>query len=289
MNMSNSAKRLMRDSINSIFMLSTPRTIYRKNRNPIYNYRMSFITLTLPSLQSETDVEVKEYLNLFLTDLRRVYNIQNYVWRAELQENGNLHFHLVIDKYVDYNILLNYWLKALRHSPHVKSYQQKFSEMSFKDYKILRLKKIKKEFRTSPEVLKNISAAYLKGKRNNWLKPNCVDVRNVHNMRTISSYLSKYLSKDSDVKIDLERIEHFGKMWGRSTSLSRLKYRFPIILEDLKDKLIKLKEMGALHTVVYEWAEVHYFNFSKMSKSALAYINRNLLLNAKSYDYPIPI
>lgn len=289
LNLSASAKRLMRDSINSIYMLSPARTIFRKNRNPIYNYRMSFITLTLPSEQTESDTQVKEYLNLFLTDLRRVYNLQNYVWRAEIQQNGNLHFHLVIDVYIDYNVLLNYWLKALRHSDQVKNYRAKFSKMSYNDYVSLRFSTMSEESKQDPVIKENIKNAYVKGMRSNWSKPNCVDVRSVRDHRVISSYLSKYLCKESAAKVDPERVKNIGKCWARSQSLSRLKYRFPIVFSDMEDKINALKEMGALHTRVYDWAIVHYFNFKKMTKKARSYIDRKLLENANTWNYPIPI
>lgn len=108
-NLSKNSKKTLIDSVGTLVALSKPRTIFRKNRKPIYNYRASFITLTLPSTQEVSDVNIKECLNLFFTDLRRVYKLKNYVWKAELQKNGNIHFHIIIDVYIDYNVLLNYW------------------------------------------------------------------------------------------------------------------------------------------------------------------------------------
>lgn len=59
------------------------------------------VTLTLQSAQKQGDKEVKRrLLNNFLNYLRRTVQC-NYYWRAEAQMNGNIHFHLLIDKWID--------------------------------------------------------------------------------------------------------------------------------------------------------------------------------------------
>nr|WP_147462057.1 hypothetical protein [Chryseobacterium defluvii] len=40
--------------------------------------------------------------------------IENYVWRAETQENGNIHFHLLFDTYFNHNTLKRVWNHYLK-------------------------------------------------------------------------------------------------------------------------------------------------------------------------------
>ena len=55
---------------------------------------MKFITLTLSDVQAHTDDSIKEHmLQPFLYWLQRYYNC-SYVWKAETQINGNIHFHI---------------------------------------------------------------------------------------------------------------------------------------------------------------------------------------------------
>lgn len=300
LNLSDTSKRTLRNSCNSLVFLSKPRTEYSPQKKPIYNFRAAFITLTLPAKQKHSDVELKKCLDLFLQDLRRVYKVKNYVWRSELQDNGNIHFHILIDKYIYHKIIRNYWLKALRHTDYVKEYQRKFINMSFVEYRNYRRQLLKKEPENFHEWNKTIHKAYMYGKETDWLSPNATDVKNVHSMRQMASYLSKYMSKKEEeektevrenipVPITAERIAEFGKVWGRSTSLSQLKYKFPYAYESSKDFIDKLISSGSVYTKVYDWVTIHYFQFAEMPQHLYRHI-RNVIFNvAKTWSYPQPV
>jgi hypothetical protein len=61
-----------------------------------------FLTLTLPAIQVHSDIRIKrEVLMPFIQSLKRNFEVEYYFWKAELQKNYNIHFHLVIDKYID--------------------------------------------------------------------------------------------------------------------------------------------------------------------------------------------
>lgn len=300
LNLSDASKRTLRNSCNSLVFLSKPRTEYSPQKKPIYNFRAAFITLTLPAKQNHSDVELKKCLDLFLQDLRRVYKVKNYVWRSELQDNGNIHFHILIDKYIYHKIIRNYWLKALRHTGYVQEYQRKFINMSFVEYRNYRRQLLKKEPENFHEWNKTIHKAYMYGKETDWLSPNATDIKNVHSMRQMASYLSKYMTKKEDeekteiqenipVPITAERIADFGKVWGRSTSLSQLKYKFPYAYDSSKDFIEKLISSGSVYTKVYDWVTIHYFQFAEMPSSLYSHI-RNVIFNvAKTWNYPQPV
>lgn len=63
---------------------------------------LKFLTLTLSNSTTYTDNEVKrKLLTPFITLLIRKFHVEHYFWRAEAQKNGNIHFHLIIDQYID--------------------------------------------------------------------------------------------------------------------------------------------------------------------------------------------
>lgn len=63
--------------------------------------RPVFLTLTLPSEQNHTDNVIKrECLMPFLQTIKRKFKVVNYLWIAENQKNGNIHFHVIIDRYI---------------------------------------------------------------------------------------------------------------------------------------------------------------------------------------------
>lgn len=70
----------------------------------------TFVTLTLQSQQEHTDTEITQYLiNPFLAYARKYFGVRYYIWKKELQKNGNLHFHFVCDRYIDHEYLRRTW------------------------------------------------------------------------------------------------------------------------------------------------------------------------------------
>lgn len=95
--------------------------------------RLVLITLTLATdtkggtLYSDKDVKA-HLLEPLLKWLRYNYEIENYFWRAEPQQNGNIHFHIVTDRYIDKDRLQGYWNKKLREHGLMEDYIRKFKK-----------------------------------------------------------------------------------------------------------------------------------------------------------------
>jgi len=87
---------------------------------------ISFVTLTLTESQKHSDKKIIETFVDFIDHLKKVKNylidpvtkertkeeglkIENYVWRAETQENGNIHFHLIADVFLNQDMLRRVW------------------------------------------------------------------------------------------------------------------------------------------------------------------------------------
>ncbi len=37
-----------------------------------------------------------------MDNMKKSYQVDYYVWKAEPQKNGNIHFHILMDRWVDY-------------------------------------------------------------------------------------------------------------------------------------------------------------------------------------------
>jgi hypothetical protein len=85
---------------------------------PPIKFKMNFITLTLPASQINlSDKDLKEvYLKRFLERMKYNYKMHHYIWVSERQQNGNLHFHLVTNKFVRYDNIRNHWNNSLSDS-----------------------------------------------------------------------------------------------------------------------------------------------------------------------------
>lgn len=277
-NLSAASKKNIRDSIFAMYQFSTPRTVFAPGKKPIYNFRQSFVTLTLPSKQVHSDVEIKKCLNHFLTNIRRSFKVENYVWKAELQKNENIHFHLSFDKYIHFQAIRYYWLLAIKPLGYVKAYSDKFSAMSISEYANNRGLSIQ-------EVIK----PYADGCRSRWQNPNCVDVSAVTTASSVSNYLSKYFAKSDDSNIDSERIAAFGKVWARSQSLSRLEWKHKFDYDEVRKFIDQCIQMGAFKKVAYDFATVFYINFKKFTgihRQWFDFIVRN---EGRRHNYPFPV
>lgn len=296
--LSKASVRNILQSCNSLFFNSKPRTIQLSNQKFIYNYRASFITLTLPSAQMHTDTEIKQRLNVFLQVLRTKYSINNYVWKAELQDNENIHFHLLIDKYVNHGAIQYYWNKALRPLGYIDAYQQKMSSLTLSEYIKMRYSYSADK---SPELRAKFVQAYAKGKKSNWRAPNSTDVRSVDTQKNLSFYLAKYITKSLKKsqneknepkplsKETLERIEKFGKVWARSQSLSRLKFINKFDYSEIRDIITRLKKTPeAVKDITFDYCRVIYLRLKNCPKWFVEFHRKVILALAKMDNYPFP-
>lgn len=281
-------KKKILDSVNTLYCLSKPRTIEMKNGKKLFNFRASFITLTLSAKQVHSDLEIKKtLLNQFFVELRKHYKVENYVWKAELQKNDNIHFHIITDRYIDFQALRRRWNRVQNKLGYIDSFSSSMNRKSFKEY-YNELKKYK-----DISIL-DAHRTYQAGKKNNWLNPNSVDVKKVKSKKELAVYLSKYIVKevsaDELTENEIERITTFGRVWGRSQSLSKLKFVNKIELQDLKELInyFKLKKDKIMH-VVNDYCEVFYFNISDIKRRFRNEILFYLKANARLYAYPFPV
>lgn len=198
-----------------------------------------------------TDKYIKhELLNHFLTDLRRTYHVDSYVWRAETQENGNIHFHITTNQFIYLSDLRNLWNKVLGKTDMLESYHKKFSEMTFEQYKTYRN-------RHSRQKHSKLLAAYKYGKSTDWYSPNSTDVHAVWKINNITAYLAEYFTKKQLIR---RRVE--GCLWRLSELLSKLKKEVVFAVDQVAEELAHLWKYHPTKVKCKEWASIFCFKIS---------------------------
>jgi hypothetical protein len=92
------------------------------DKSPAY---MTFVTLTLSDVQSHGDNELKRKLLMpFIQHLKRQHGVRFYFWRAEAQKNGNIHFHLIVDKYIYSGDLQYHWNRHQKELGYMDRYME---------------------------------------------------------------------------------------------------------------------------------------------------------------------
>jgi hypothetical protein len=87
---------------------------------------LSFITLTLSQLQKDDDKYIKRHmLDRFLITLQRKGILKQYIWKAETQQNGNLHFHVITPNYITKEVIRYTWNEIQFDNGYLEMYIQK--------------------------------------------------------------------------------------------------------------------------------------------------------------------
>lgn len=93
--------------------------------------RPIFITLTLPTKQLHSDKEIKRSCLIpFIQKIRNCYGNINYFWRAEAQDNGNIHFHIITDRYMPRQKIHKMWADSLNVLGYMNRYKEKHGNKS---------------------------------------------------------------------------------------------------------------------------------------------------------------
>lgn len=158
--LSESAKRKLRYSINLLVAQSTWKEAFNYDLQKTFRFRVNFITLTLSAPQKAiSDKEIKRVcLNNFLNRARKKHGMNTYVWRAEKQKNGNIHFHITTDVYIHYRELCDLWNECQELLGFVSRFRER-------------------------------TGSY---------RPNSTDIHSVKNIKELAAYMVKYMSKDTE-------------------------------------------------------------------------------------------
>ena len=155
--LSTSARRKLRYYINLLVAQAKWKEAFNYELQKTFRFRVNFITLTLSAPQgSISDKEIKRVcLNNFLNRAKQKFGLRTYVWRAEKQQNGNIHFHITTDVYIHYHALCNLWNECQELLGFVTRFRER-------------------------------TGSY---------RPNSTDVHSVKDVKDLASYLVKYMSK----------------------------------------------------------------------------------------------
>jgi len=121
----------------------------------------TFITLTLSYGQIQNDKYIKRHMLMrFIDIIKEVKGVQNYIWRAEPQVNGNIHFHIVIDRFVKWQFIRETWNKIQSRHEYIDAFEQKHGHRD----------------------------------------PNSTDIHGLQHVNNIAAYICKYMIKDKPLR-----------------------------------------------------------------------------------------
>lgn len=208
--------------------------------------------------------------------------MNNYVWRLEFQANGNVHYHIATDTYIDYFFAQKSWNAILSKHGYIQSYATRMQSLSYTDY-------LARYCSGSSAPADVLYKRYVTGKASGWSNPNTVDVKNAKSSDNIGYYISKYFSKKEKSaaknNLDNETNGFAVRLCFWSRSLSRCKAEsmpvdyFPCDFRKL------LKNCDGAIEKVFDYCRVIYFDWHKLASWAKWALGAYFAQEMKENDY----
>jgi hypothetical protein len=262
---SNNARKKISTALDYLLLMSHEKTIHIKHLKKTVKFKICFITLTLPSTQIHTDAIIKEkILNSFLIELTRYHNVHNYLWRAEKQKNGNIHFHIIIDQFILYNDLRKRWNRICNKLGYVDRYRESMIEFHKNGFHFV-------NSISSTWPLKNQYKAYLEGVKCNWSSPNSTDIHQVKYINNVRSYVSKYLTKQPDQletlsSDEIKKLLVEGRLWGCNQELSNIKGAHSYVDSEIESAITEVVTKSGCKIFKDTYFSVYYVSLEQLKE-----------------------
>lgn len=103
-------KKRLQENIDKIVFGSITHKIFNPYLKEEKKHRLAFLTLTISDEKILPYKDCyKKLLSPFLDWLTRTNGTSTYLWKAELQKRGQLHYHLITPDWIDYQIIREKW------------------------------------------------------------------------------------------------------------------------------------------------------------------------------------
>ena len=230
---SDQAKRKMSKAIEYLLATSQPKKVREKLSGKYLTVKTSFLTLTLPSKQIHDDKEIINIcLNSMLNELRMWHNIKNYIWRAELQKNGNIHFHILTDRFIPWYDARNRWNRIVNKLGYVDRFHEKHGHRT----------------------------------------PNSTDIHSTRRVKNLKAYLVKYMVKDeppplNEITPEMMERTQTGRTWSCNHELSQTRGLNLIIDNEIDTELKKVISHQDVKKYESDYFTVYYLDYHIIKKT----------------------
>lgn len=227
------SRRRLSKAIQLLTDITNPRYIINPVTRKRQKFHLAFWTLTLSASQDFiSDHEIKKQLLEPFLRIMRKKGLRNYIWKAELQQNGNIHFHLLTDFFLPYTIIRDCWNNCQSKLGFIDSFEKRYGHRD----------------------------------------PNSTDVRAVRSVNSLASYLAKYMlkpmekAKQQKISPVLDQ-KRKGKIWDCSLNLKTPNKEYDFLSDNLYSILHNLERTGQIKVKHEEFFKLYFFD--KQQREAL--------------------
>lgn len=245
------AARRIRNIINDWTQAVNCGSSWAKREGADHGIYFSFCTLTLPVPQFHGDKQLKQdLLNPFIKALQRDHGVVNYLWRAEPQRNRNIHFHLFLDRFIEYDLVARYWEYHLEFLGYITAYMEQSGSLFPPATQII---SVPKEGQLRDYIAKYLSKA--QSRRRSVLPSPEGKVTRI-------SYWGEGIDK-AGITYEYEVRPIEGRVWGCSDRLRNLK-PFNVLVSDVTAQwILYMEKVKAAHAIVKKFGTVLVGNMTE--------------------------
>lgn len=124
-NITNHSRKNLQKALSILIQITPLRWIYNPVSAKNILFKLNFVTLTLPPDRLLTAKEVSK--NCLEPTLRRMRTLgmKHYVWKAELQQSGQVHYHIATDNFIHYAELNRVWNQHAKKAGYLDGYARR--------------------------------------------------------------------------------------------------------------------------------------------------------------------
>jgi len=246
--MTEGARKRLSKAICLLVQSAKPSWITNTVTGRLHYHRLSFITLTIASDKNITARQGYDLLlNHFLDWLTRTKGVKSFIWKAELQTRGQLHYHITVPNFIDHREIRDKWNELQHRAGLLDGFFQKFGHYKPPSTDIADVRKVRNMERYLIKELAKSIDARLAG------------IRKKVSRMVYTGEIDAADAKAKTEELMSAALTTEGRLWGCSNNLSKGKY-FDMVLENRHDdKINQWKAAGNVREVRGDFFSILYF------------------------------
>jgi hypothetical protein len=153
--MNKAVVKRMRKAVSLLVQLSPKRRIFNPVINKSHDFSVGFVTLTVADQGKDDASQVYKKCLAPWLKWAKYRGVNHYVWKAELQKRGTIHYHIAVNVFLHYQLIRDKWNQCQKKAGYLNSYAKKHGHF----------------------------------------RPNSTDVHAIHKINNVEAYLTKYIVK----------------------------------------------------------------------------------------------
>lgn len=224
--LSEGARTRMGRALQLLIDISKKRKIYNPITRKDQYFKLAFFTLTLSAPQGiHTDSEIKDQLLKRFIRVWRDKGMTNYVWRAERQKNGNIHFHFVTDMFIPVQELRDSWNNIQNRFEYIDYFESKHKHRD----------------------------------------PNSTDIKSIREDQHVKAYILKYMTKPeqdgAQQVLDVDQTaKQKGKVWDCSKNLKLKNDTEDFLSTELWKDVTSMATAGLVKRLDFDYYKLFFFS-----------------------------